>query len=131
MTKTRWTAILCAVVLAILVRPSILAQDKPVNIVLSAASTTPAAFLLQNFPLAGCSYVAIVTDEAKADYTLEAHEGDFEGPNGSEGPHGPRSPRPRAHYTLSQGGKIVFTTTPVKEKSAVKDVCKYLQKGLK
>jgi hypothetical protein len=131
MTKTGWTIILGAVLCTFLVGPSRLAQDKPVNIALSPASTTPAAFLLQNFPLAGCSYVAIISDESKADYVLEAHEGDFEGPNGSEGPHGPRSPRPRARYTLSQGGKVVFTTTPVKEKSAVKDVCKYLQKGSK
>ena len=131
MMKTRWTVILCTLLCTFLVGPSSLAQDKPVNMVLSPASTTPAAFLLQNFPLAGCSYVAFVSDESKADYILEAHEGDFEGPNGSEGPHGPRSPRPRARYTLSHGGKVVFTTTPIKEKSAVKDVCKYLQKGSK
>jgi hypothetical protein len=125
--KTRRTAILCV----LLFTPSILAQDKPVNIALSAASTTPAAFLLENFPKEGCSNVSIVSDESRADYILEAHEGDFEGPNGSEGPHGPRPPRPKAHYTLSQNGKIVFGTTPIKEKSAVKDVCKYLQKGSK
>jgi hypothetical protein len=86
---------------------------------------------LESFPKAGCANVSIVSDESKADYVLEAHEGDFEGPGGSEGPHGPRPPRPKAHYTLSQGGKIVFGTTPVKETSAVKDVCKYLQKGSK
>jgi hypothetical protein len=86
---------------------------------------------MENFLKAGCANVSIVTDESKADYVLEAHEGDFEGAGGSEGPHGPQPPRPRAHYTLSQGGKIVFGTTPVKEKSAVKDVCKYLQKGSK
>jgi hypothetical protein len=73
--------------------------------------------------------VSIVSDESKADYVLEAHEGDFEGPNGSEGPHPPRPPRPRAKYTLTQNGKLVFGTTPIKEKSAVKDVCKFLQKG--
>jgi hypothetical protein len=125
--KTRRTAILCI----LLFTPSILAQEKPVNIALSPASTTPAAFLVENFPKAGCANVSIVPDESKADYILEAHEGDFEGPNGSEGPHGPRPPRPKAHYTLSQNGKIVFGTTPVKEKSAVKDVCKYIQKGSK
>jgi hypothetical protein len=125
--KTRRTAILCI----LLFTPSILAQEKPVNIALSPASTTPAAFLVENFPKAGCANVSIVPDESKADYILEAHEGDFEGPNGSEGPHGPRPPRPKAHYTLSQNGKIVFGTTPVKEKSAVKDVCKYVQKGSK
>jgi hypothetical protein len=108
---------------------SVLAQDKPVKIALSAASTTPAAFLLENFPKVGCANISIVLDEAKADYTLEAHEGDFEGPNGSEGSHPPRPPRPRARYTLIQNGKLVFATTPVKEKSAVKDVCKYLQRG--
>ena len=128
MMTARRTVILWAVVCGSLVGPSMLAQDKPVNIALSPASTTPAAFLLKSFPIEGCSYVAIVSDESKADYVLEAHEGDFEGPNGSEGPHGPRAPKPRAHYTLSQGGKVVFTTTPVKEKSAVKDVCKYLQR---
>jgi hypothetical protein len=125
--KTRGTAILCA----LLFTPSIVAQEKPVNIALSSASTTPVAFLLENFPKAGCPNVSIVSDEAKADYVLEAHEGDFEGAGGSEGPHAPRPPRPKANYTLSQGGKIVFGTTPVKEKSAVKDVCKYLQKGPK
>jgi hypothetical protein len=125
--KTRRTAILCI----LLFTPSILAQEKPVNIALSPASTTPAAFLVENFPKAGCANVSIVPDESKADYILEAHEGDFEGPNGSEGPHGPRPPRPKAHYTLSQNGKVVFGTTPVKEKSAVKDVCKYVQKGSK
>src|SRR5277367_5239276 len=123
--KTRGTAVLCILIFA----PSILAQEKPVNIALSPASTTPVAFLLENFTKEGCSNVSIVSDESKADYVLEAHEGDFEGAGGSEGPHGPRPPRPKAHYTLSQGGKIVFGTTPVKEKSAIKDVCKYLQKG--
>lgn len=44
------------------------------------------------------------------------HEGDFEGPNGSEGPHSPRPPRPRARYALTQAGKLVLATTPVKEK---------------
>jgi hypothetical protein len=125
--NTRRTAIL----FLLLFTTSILAQDKPVNIALSPASTTPPAFLLENFLKAGCANVSIVTDELKADFVLEAHEGDFEGAGGSEGPHGPRPPRPKAHYTLSQGGKIVFGTTPVKETSAVKDVCKYLQKGTK
>jgi len=119
----------CAVVLCLIFTPTILGQDKPTNIVLSPASTTPAAFLLENFPKVGCADVSIVSDESKADYVLEAHEGDFEGPNGSEGPHPPRPPRPRAKYTLTQNGKLVFATTPVKEKSAVKDVCKYLQHG--
>jgi hypothetical protein len=127
LTKTCRTASLCI----LLFTPSILAQDKPVNIALSPASTTPVAFLLENFPKAGCANVSIVSDASKADYVLEAHEGDFEHGGGSEGPHGPRPPRPKAHYTLSQGGKIVFGTAPVKEKSAVKDVCKYLQKGSK
>lgn len=119
------TAMLCI----LLFTPSILAQDKPINIMMSAASTTPAAFLVQNLPLNGCTNVAIVADESKADYVLEAHEGNFEGASGSEGLHGPRPPRPKAHYTLTQNGKVVFETSPVKEKSAVKDVCKFLQKG--
>jgi hypothetical protein len=123
--KVRRAAVVCI----LLFTPSILAQDKPINIVLSPGSTTPATFLLENFSKVGCPNVSIVVDESKADYILEAHEGDFEGPNGSEGPHPPRAPRPRAHYTLLQGDKLVFATTPVKEKSAVKDVCKYLQKG--
>jgi hypothetical protein len=123
--KVRRAAVVCI----LLFTPSILAQDKPINIVLSPASTTPATFLLENFPKVGCADVSIVSDESKADYVLEAHEGDFEGPNGSEGPHPPRPPRPRAKYTLTQNGKLVFGTTPIKERSAVKDVCKFLQKG--
>jgi hypothetical protein len=123
--KARRAAILCI----LLFTPSILAQDKPVNIALSAASTTPAAFLLENFAKDGCANIAIVLDESKADYILEAHEGDFEGPRGSEGSHPPRPARPKAQYTLFQNGKAVFGTTPIREKSAVKDVCKYLQKS--
>jgi hypothetical protein len=123
--KARWPIILFALTFT----PLVLAQDKPVNIALSPSSTTPASFLLENFPKVGCANVSIVPDESKADYILEAHEGDFEGPNGSEGPHPPRPPRPRSRYTLIQHGKLVFATTPVKEKSAVKDVCKYLQHG--
>jgi hypothetical protein len=124
--KAGWATILFSLVSA----TSAPAQDKPINIALSPASTTPPAFLLENFPKVGCANIAIVSDESKADYILEAHEGDFEGPNGSEGPHPPRRPRPRARYTLTQKGKLVFATTPVKEKSAVKDVCRYLQHGL-
>jgi hypothetical protein len=124
--KTRWPIIFFTLILV----PAVLAQDKPVNIALSPASTTPAAFLLENFPKVGCANVSIVPDDSKADYVLEAHEGDFEGSNGSEGPHLPRPPRPRSRYTLVQHGKLVFATTPIKEKSAVKDVCKYLQHGL-
>jgi hypothetical protein len=124
--KIIWTVGVCALILS----PSISGQDKPVNIALSPASTTPPAFLLENFPKVGCANVSIISDESKADYILEAHEGDFEGPNGSKGPHPPRPPRPRARYTLTQAGKLVFATTPVKEKSAVKDVCKFLQHGL-
>jgi hypothetical protein len=123
--KISLTVVLCALILV----PSISGQDKPISIALSSASTTPPPFLLENFPKAGCTNVSIVTDESKADYILEAHEGDFEGPNGSEGPHPPRPPRPRAKYALTQNGKLVFATTPVKEKSAVKDVCKFLQHG--
>jgi hypothetical protein len=117
------------ILFALISAPSVLGQAKPVNIALSPASTTPAAFFVENFPKVGCPNVSIVADESKADYILEAHEGDFEGPNGSEGPHPPRAPQPKAKYTLSQGGKIVFGTSPIKEKSAVKDVCKYLQRG--
>jgi hypothetical protein len=119
------TAVLCI----LLFTPAILAQDKPMNIALSPASTTPSAFLVENFPTAGCTKVSIVTDESKADYVLEAHAGNFEGPGGSEGVHGPRPPQPKAHYMLSQNGKVVFETSPVKEKNAVKDVCKFLQKS--
>lgn len=123
--KISLTVVLCA----LLFSSSILGQDKPVSIALSSASSTPAAFLLENFPKVGCPNVSIVLDESKADYILEAHQGDFEGPHGSEGSHPPRPPRPRARYTLVQNGKVVFGTTPIKEKSAVKDVCKYLQHG--
>ena len=103
-------------------------QTKPVKIALKATSTTPPAYLLQNLPASGCSNVSIVSDEAGADFLLEAQGGDFEGPNGSEGSHPPRAPRPRAKYTLYQNGAVVFGTTPIKEKSAVKDLCKFLQK---
>jgi hypothetical protein len=120
----------CTVILCVLLFTSFVhGQNKPVSIALSAASSTPASFFVENFPIVGCPNVAIVTDESKADYVLEAHEGDFEGPNGSEGPHPPRSPRPKARYTLFENGKTVFATSPVREKNAVKDVCKYLQKG--
>jgi hypothetical protein len=121
----RWMVILCV----LLFTPLVHGQNKPVSIALSAASSTPAAFFVDNFPKVGCPNVSIVSDESKADYILEAHEGDFEGPNGSEGPHPPRPPRPKARYTLFQNGKAVFATAPVKEKNAVKDVCKYLQQG--
>ena len=100
--KIRWAILLCTVVSA----PSVLGQAKPVNIALSPASSTPAAFFVENFPEVGCPNVSIVVDESKADYTLEAHEGDFEGPNGSEGPHPPRAPRPRAKYTLCRAARL-------------------------
>jgi len=46
-----------------------------------------------------------------------------------QGSHGPRPPQPKARYTLYKNGTAVFGTTPVKEKNAVKDVCKFLLKG--
>jgi hypothetical protein len=104
-------------------------QDKPIKIMLTATSTTPATYLNENLPKDGCSNVSFVTDLSQADYTLEAQGGDFEGPNGSAGPHGPQAPRPKAKYSLSKNGAVVFGTTPIKEKSAVKDLCKYLQHG--
>jgi hypothetical protein len=104
-------------------------QENAVRIMLAATSSTPAAYLLKHLPESGCPNVSIVLEETKADYILEAHGGDFEGAQGSEGPHGPRAPRPRARYTLVKNGAVVFGTTPVKEKNAVKDLCKYLQKG--
>jgi hypothetical protein len=112
-----------------LITASILGQDKPVKIMLATTSSTPAAYLLENFPKVGCSNVSIILEESKADYVLEAQGGDFEGAHGSEGAHGPRPPRPKARYTLYKNGAAVFGTTPVKEKSAVKDLCKYLQNG--
>lgn len=108
---------------------AVVAQDKPVKIALKATSTTPAAYLTENLPPAGCSNVQIVTDQATAEYLLDAQGGDFEGPNGSAGKHGPHPPHPKSHYTLFQNGASVFETTPIKEKSAVKDLCKFLQKG--
>jgi hypothetical protein len=104
-------------------------QDVAITIALTATSGTPATYLLENFPKSGCPNISIILDESKADYVLDAHGGDFEGPNGSEGPHGPRPPRPKARYTLSRNGTVVFGTTPIKEKNAVKDVCKFLLKG--
>jgi hypothetical protein len=104
-------------------------QDQTVKIMLTSTSTTPATYLIENLPKDGCSNVSIVTDASQADFTLEAQGGDFEGAKGSQGPHGPQAPRPRAKYTLSKNGAVVFGTTPIKEKSAVKDLCKYLQHG--
>jgi hypothetical protein len=106
---------------------AILGQAIPIKIALMSTSTTPPAYLLQNLPPVGCSSVQIVSDESTADFLLEAQGGDFEGAGGSEGGHGPRAPRPKAHYTLYQNGVVVFGTTPIKEKSAVKDLCKFLQ----
>jgi hypothetical protein len=102
-------------------------QDQAVKIALTSTSTTPATYLMENLPKEGCPNVSIVTEASQADYTLEAQGGDFEGAKGSQGPHGPQAPRPRAKYTLSKNGDVVFGTTPIKEKSAVKDLCKYLQ----
>jgi hypothetical protein len=104
-------------------------QTNPVKIALKPTSTTPPAYLMHNLPAHGCSDVKIVADESQADFLLEAQGGDFEGPNGSEGPHPPRAPRPKARYTLYKNGAVVFGTTPVKEQNAVKDLCKFLQKG--
>ena len=119
------------IILAILLCGAIAAptygQDQPVKIMLVSTSTTPASYLIENLPKDGCSNVSIVSDSSQADYTLEAQGGDFEGAKGSQGPHGPQAPRPRAKYTLSKNGAVVFGTTPIKEKSAVKDLCKYLQ----
>jgi hypothetical protein len=122
--KAILTVLLCGLMTA-----SVLGQDKPVKIMLTTTSSTPAGFLLENLPKVGCSNVSIVLDESKADYVLEAQGGDFEGAHGSDGPHGPRPPRPKARYTLFKNSVAVFGTTPVKEKSAVKDLCKYLQNG--
>jgi hypothetical protein len=115
--------------LALMVTAPIVGQDGPVRIMLTPTSSTPATYLMENLPKDGCSNVSIVTDQSQADYTLEAQGGDFEGGKGSAGPHGPQAPRPRAKYTLSKNGVVVFGTTPIKEKSAVKDLCKYLQHG--
>jgi hypothetical protein len=115
--------------LALTVTTTIVGQDAPVKIMLTSTSSTPATYLLENLPKDGCSNVSFVTDQSQADYTLEAQGGDFEGGKGSAGPHGPQAPRPRAKYTLSKNGAVVFGTTPIKEKSAVKDLCKYLQHG--
>jgi len=118
------TLVLCG-----LTTESLLSQDKPVKIMLATTSSTPAAFLLENLPKVGCPNVTIVLDESNADYVLEAQGGDFEGAHGSEGSHGPRPPRPKARYRLFKNSAAVFGTTPVKEKNAVKDLCKYLQNG--
>jgi len=106
-------------------------QTNPVKIILKPTSTTPPAYLLKSLPEHGCTNVTIVTDGAQADYLLDAKGGDFEGPNGSEGSHPPRPPRPKASYTLYKGETVVFGTTPIKEQNAVKDLCKFLQKGSK
>ena len=101
-------------------------QDVAVTIALTSTSGTPATYLLENFPKSGCPNISIILDESKADYVLDAHGGDFEGAKGSEGAHGPRPPQPKARYTLYKNRTAVFGTTPVKEKNAVKDVCKFL-----
>ena len=120
----------CMVVLSYLIfAMPVLGQDKAVKIALKTTSTTPPAYLLQKLPQVGCSNVSIVSDESQADFLLEAQGGDFEGPSGSEGGHPPRAPRPKAKYTLYQNGVAVFGTTPVREKNAVKDLCKFLQHG--
>ena len=120
--------VVCMVVLSILIfAGSFLGQDKPIKIALKTTSTTPPAYLLQKLPELGCSNVTIVSDESQADFLLEAQGGDFEGPSGSQGPHPPRAPRPKAKYTLYQNGAVVFGSTPIKEKNAVKDLCKFLQ----
>jgi hypothetical protein len=117
------------VFLALIVATPIIGQDAPVKIMLTSTSSTPATYLLENLPKDGCSNVSFVTEQSQADFTLEAQGGDFEGGKGSAGPHGPQAPRPRAKYTLSKDGAVVFGTTPIKEKSAVKDLCKYLLHG--
>jgi hypothetical protein len=122
-------AVCVLVICNLIFAASIAGQDKAVKIALKTTSTTPPAYLLQNLPQVGCSNVSIVSDESQADFVLEAQGGDFEGPNGSEGPHAPRAPRPKAKYTLYQNGVTVFGSTPIKEKSAVKDLCKFLQHG--
>ena len=116
-------------ILGSVVAAPVLSQTKPVKIALKPTSTTPPAWLLQNLPPFGCSNVSFVSDESAADFLLEAQGGDFEGPSGSAGGHAPRASRPKAKYTLYQKGTVVFGTTPVKEKNAVKDLCKFLQKG--
>ena len=121
--------VLCILLCGVIAAPTF-GQDQPVKITLTSTSTTPGTYLLENLPKDGCTNVSIVTDASQADYTLEAQGGDFEGPHGSAGSHGPQAPRPRAKYTLSKNGAVVFGTTPIKEKSAVKDLCKYLQHGL-
>jgi hypothetical protein len=104
-------------------------QDVAITIALTATSGTSATYLHENFPKSGCPNISIILDESKADYVLDAHGGDFEGAKGSEGAHGPRPPQPKARYTLYHQGAVVFGTTPVKEKNAVKDVCKFLLKA--
>ena len=123
MNKSRGITVFCTLVFA----ASSFAQDTPVKIALKTTSTTPPAYLLHSLPTVGCSNVSIVTDESQADFLLEARGGDFEGPNGSEGAHPPRAPRPKARYTLFKNATVVFGSTPIKEKNAVKDLCKFLQ----
>jgi hypothetical protein len=123
--KTLVVMPLCILALA----GAVIGQGRTIKIALKPTSTTPPAYLLQNLPPVGCPNVQIVSDESTADFLLEAQGGDFEGPGGSEGGHPPRAPRPKAHYTLYQNGAVVFGTTPIKEKNAVKDLCKFLQKG--
>ena len=121
--------IILRIVLCAVMATATFGQEQPLKIALTSTSTTPAAYLMENFQKDGCANVTIVTDASQADFTLEAQGGDFEGPHGSAGAHGPQAPRPRAKYTLSKNGAVVFGTTPIKEKSAVKDLCKYLQHG--
>jgi hypothetical protein len=97
-------------------------QDKPVNIMLTSASSTPAAYLLENLPKDGCSNVSIVQDASQADFTLEAQGGDFEGAKGSEGPHGPRPARAKAKYTLFKNGRL-FSEPRQSRKKARSKTC--------
>ena len=123
MNKSLGITVLCSLVFA----ASILAQDNSIKIALKTTSTTPPAYLLHNLPTAGCSNVSIVAEESQADFVLEARGGDFEGSSGSGGPHPPRAPRPKARYTLYKNATVVFGSTPIKEKNAVEDLCKFLQ----
>lgn len=90
-------------------------QSKPVKISLTPASTTPAGYIVEQMPRAGCPNVTVTLDVPNADYILDAKGGIFE-----------EEQTGRARWTLfNKNGDAVFSTT-THTKTAVKNVCKYI-----
>ena len=85
-------------------------QPKPVNLVLSPASTIPTADILKNLRVK-CPNVSITLDSTKSDYMLEA--GGWPG---------------NYKFTMFKpGGQAVFATTTHILSNAVKDICGFIK----